>query len=1317
MACWSSPIPARSTTAYGQTIDKDVALLLSEIDPAQNNAVTTAVNTSGFSDTLVWNGQKGKCGDPAVHTCYPPAVNYSPLYYLINGVSFDRTNPANSTLSILTSSPATATSGTVLLRLVNAGLHMHVPSVVGSKMTLLAEDGNKLPGIPKVQSEVFLAAGKTYDVTIQPTQLTTPRTYDAATYPVYDRALGLSTNNQRDGGMQVYINVAGGAASGGVGASTQSATARDDNYSLIAGNALMISDPAKGVVANDTGVYGVGVKTPPTGGNLILNANGTFTYVANSNAVNSISLNSGTGTGYTSVPGVTITGTGSGATAVATVTAATATYSVGSISVTGGTCYAATDTVSITGAGGTGAVANITSITPDTTCSDQTTGTIDSIAVTSGGSGYPLATTVSITSSAGTGATLTPTMTQTGTTGGVVSVTLTSSGGGYTSPPTVTIDPCASAGCVPATATATTGFTKSDVFYYQANGNPAVFAKVTLGACTGSCLGAAPVANNVTFISNISTRYASPPPGVLGSNVTNSSGFALSAVGSGSGITLNTDGSFVATGPGTSAACTNASPAAPAGATCVAFSYQAKSATGLLSNGATATVIFMPASNLAVNLKDANTGVAIKDYRWIIEEDKTFYVDPKCQINSTDPALRPSTCPPLPVESLGYNFHTANMPVVAEGCVGVASCESGQMVTDTDPSSPTFGRHVAGVCDVGNGVCHADSSGQKTPVDPRYVYLDPTKRYFISILPGDGINPTIGGAGAPDANGKPFSIATACGPYTGATGAWEPAGTAAMCGHEMGGAQIAAGQTSVNIVLQETPLPTAKISVFVFQDDNPLNGENDAGGGVDVIAPNEPGLSGFEIKLFDQAGGLGDNTGQPTYDMFNQPLTNSLAGQKDPITGLDACPITARPDRLVGMIPTCPHFESDGKTQSPLEGQAVIDNLYPGLYEIQAYPDANRIARGEEWLQTNTLDGGKPHEAFIKPNEPGYFQEFGPGNFHVAIGFANPQIINARKAGYCASAGITCDATLNMQVTNAHMSRTPDQRTYSSETYDHYSFTQCYVSVGIADAEDFAIQKCSADGKVSFTGMPKGVYKVSVFDQWNDIMLDGLVSTVTIDNDTTPKVFPVTQWRTNLFTRTFIDSNGDGVSQDTESGLALVNTNIRYRDGSYGFFNNTDLNGYAGFNEVFPFMNWLVVDTSATRFKPTGVHAVYDAGGPVDCSSQANAQGMPCSNIAANIANTKERVPLPTDLRVPGGRYCADADCTGSGSFDPATTTGSSGAVFPPQQWGTTQAWQGLLGQNTFMEFGVKPFNAGENGGIRGDVIYASTRPFDDPQL
>src|ERR1700686_268368 len=78
-------------TAYpGVNYDAEVPVLLSEIDPVQNNAVNAAVNTAGFTETAVWSGQPNGCGNPSssnYHTCYPPAVNYSPLYYLFNGVA------------------------------------------------------------------------------------------------------------------------------------------------------------------------------------------------------------------------------------------------------------------------------------------------------------------------------------------------------------------------------------------------------------------------------------------------------------------------------------------------------------------------------------------------------------------------------------------------------------------------------------------------------------------------------------------------------------------------------------------------------------------------------------------------------------------------------------------------------------------------------------------------------------------------------------------------------------------------------------------------------------------------------------------------------------------------------------------------------------------------------------------------------------------------------------------------------------------------------------------------------------------------------
>src|SRR5437764_9744477 len=240
---------------------------------------------------MVWSGQPGGCGNPSsttYHQCSTPAVNYTPLYYLINGVWFSRSNASASLFPV---TPATGVTGSVLVRVVNAGLRMHVPSIVGSQtgtavapalppsgFALIAEDGNPLPGIPRVQSEVFMAAGKTYDVMINaPAAAAT-----AATLPVYDRELSLSGNaTARDAGMLAYISVNGGTLPSSP--SIAAAVARADTYnSLIAGQKFTVSDSGKGVIANDTNVYGVHLLAPAANGTVTLNANGTFTYVPNS---------------------------------------------------------------------------------------------------------------------------------------------------------------------------------------------------------------------------------------------------------------------------------------------------------------------------------------------------------------------------------------------------------------------------------------------------------------------------------------------------------------------------------------------------------------------------------------------------------------------------------------------------------------------------------------------------------------------------------------------------------------------------------------------------------------------------------------------------------------------------------------------------------------------------------------------------------------------------------------------------------------------------------------------------------------------------
>ena len=330
--------PAVGTTA-AVTYNAEVPLLLSEIDPVQNIAVDAAVRKSGFSETKVWSGQPGGCGNPAsgavYQTCYPPAVNYTPLYYLFNGIAFDKTHASASlfpaTAGTTTNSTGTVVpvttgiTGNVLVRFVNAGLRMHVPSIVGAQtgtavapattppsgFSLIAEDGNPLPGVTRVQSEVFLAAGKTFDVMVN-----APATVGTA-FPVFDRELSLSGNAiGRDTGMLAYIGINGSA----VAATTASATAvaRADTYNaLLTGQTLTVSDPAHGLIANDTNVYGVKLLSGPTnGGALALKADGTFTFTpaAGSTTDSFTYCANGTVTGTICSSGITATVTLAGAT-------------------------------------------------------------------------------------------------------------------------------------------------------------------------------------------------------------------------------------------------------------------------------------------------------------------------------------------------------------------------------------------------------------------------------------------------------------------------------------------------------------------------------------------------------------------------------------------------------------------------------------------------------------------------------------------------------------------------------------------------------------------------------------------------------------------------------------------------------------------------------------------------------------------------------------------------------------------------------------------------------------------------------------------
>jgi hypothetical protein len=1179
--------PSAGTAYPGIQYDADAVQLLSEIDPVQNAAVAHAVTLTGFSETTVWSGLPDGCGNPATTNagnCYPPAVNYIPLYYLVNGVSFDLSNPAASTVQL----PTAAKTGNVLVRFVNAGLHMHVPSLVGRPFTLIAEDSNVQPDVqlavkkllqpsPKIaglktQTEVFLAAGKVYDVMFNPAVAapsTLPGTYAGAAYSIFDRELSLSTNNRRDGGMQSFVQLgaATAGAAGGVPVAAVTPTANPDSFTL----APNLKTFTANVLTNDVGITGVQAATiSTTHGTVALLANGTFT--------------------YTPTPGP----------------------------------FIVSDTFTYVGT-------------------------------------YGVA----------------------GTTAAI--------------PVTIKVGP---------------------------TGNP-------------------PTALADAYTSAVSSLLKVPAPGVLTNDTDGSAPpYPLTArpVGGTAGqpitagnlaYTLNADGSIVAsaTAPGT-----------------YTFRYNAVNSQGTSSASATVTLTFPAGSNQAntgwVTVQDTQTQAPITDYRWVIERDDNLHWDPGVTVAP-------------PTQTLATSFFHSYMPVIATGCTGPVSCGMGQTVLDTNPSSATFGTHIA--------------FGQESPSFPNQVVLDPATHYYISVLPGDAADAAVHGGGAP--NTAPLDLveagnvvtATLAGGGTlptpvktgdtvtvtsitlGYTGSWVVTGASATmfkykanvtglapapnassnsayvtsafnpatdctnagvgkgnCGHIVSGAPILPAckpvapattcpvgtyaNANVVVTAEPNPLVPAQLSIFVFEDNNPTNGD------VDGVEENQ-GLGGFQIILNDIAGATGITIGQMTYDMFNMPLSNSLNNRLDTATKLNQCHLA--PETLVGVILTCPAYEYDDskqqftKTPSPLAGHALIKNLFPNRFDVLVKAGAALEAAGEHWIQTSTLEGTHGNDAFAKVGEPAYFQEFGAPGFHAFVGFINPAHINAVNAAQKGS-----KFNIDGKVTNLHMSRPTDESLHDSGSHEALSQSVCYVGLNSQNgiAANIAFAQCDNGGNFTLKGVPPGQYQIVVWDEWQDQILEYQTVTV-VNKDVHFGDLPVLSWFQSVATRIYYDNGKDN------PGILQAPVNVRFRDGQFAASQGTDVNGNALFKELFPLFNWYVMESDTTRFKGSKVGIINDAGGAVDPAgtTYGKAQGFSQDYLTGGVLNSTESFSLPSNLQVPGAQYIAGK----TARHDPGSVT--------------TEGFQAFISQPQVIEWGKIPFAVGENGGVTGHVVYASTRPYDDP--
>jgi len=409
-------------------------------------------------------------------------------------------------------------------------------------------------------------------------------------------------------------------------------------------------------------------------------------------------------------------------------------------------------------------------------------------------------------------------------------------------------------------------------------------------------------------------------------------------------------------------------------------------------------------------------------------------------------------------------------------------------------------------------------------------------------------------------------------------------------GYQMGGAPVvfnSSGEASATVYLNKYPLPTGQLSVFAFEDNNPINGAPDL--------PQELGLAGFTVQLFEAGGTYGQSGGRVTQDAFGNPLGT-----------------TYNPDGSVKV-------RGKGIILTNKDGVATISNLFPAKYTVVIVPPV-----GTDWHQTSTIEGTAGQDAWIKNDEPTFFQEFGPPGHHVFIGFVKSGKL-AKDRGRFVLSGHN---TVTGRVVNVHNSRTPN---YAFEK--GAPVNNCWVGLNETGTGSRALYAgaCHKDSTFSIPDVPPGTYELVVWDEPLDMIIG--TSTITVANNSAANNLgdvPVFSWFARYQGRVFQDIDGTGlpffekdfsrpyIEVDPVTGLERpsnktykagdlkpafgegIGNNIRFRDGSIYQSVTTKTDGTFAFTELFPFFNWMVAEIDYARFKATGATMVVDAGGAID---------------------------------------------------------------------------------------------------------------------
>ncbi|HEX2911231.1 MAG TPA: IPT/TIG domain-containing protein [Chloroflexia bacterium] len=346
-----------------------------------------------------------------------------------------------------------------------------------------------------------------------------------------------------------------------------------------------------------------------------------------------------------------------------------------------------------------------------------------------------------------------------------------------------------------------------------------------------------------------------------------------------------------------------------------------------------------------------------------------------------------------------------------------------------------------------------------------------------------------------------------------------------------------------------------------------------------------------------------------------------------------------------------------GKCLSDANGEIVFPNIGPNRYTATVVPP-----NGTNWVQTTTLEGNHDYDVWVSENATGYDTEFTNPTAEATpptiFGFVKPTDI--RTNSVFTNNGKAKTGTIKGRVwgTKTYF---PQQGglPYNGQSYQGGAGTKLdkpvkkpWISLNALGFGDQAVWvgQGNDDGTFTIDQLPEGDYSMAYWDLDQEYILE--VRQVSVKGGTVTDMgnLFLAGWWSNFKGRVCIDQNNDGKCQPTEPGLNNQTVTLKTRANSVmergSTTVTTDSNGYYELNETYPLTSWIVMEVFNQRYYTTGV------------TYQADNQDQPTTVLGNGV-----------DV-----------------------------SIFP------------IIGLGGTLDWAVRPYAPGTNGGIVGTVTYDTTR-------